>query len=117
MTLDNDTTLASYLTHIQANVRRLARLDFERQHHQDFKPGDEMHPERKGMMELWETLRLQLMELLGLQLKPFSELAAPGPYHAERVDTVQGPRCLHWNFGKLKKMADKHRRKTPTLRS
>lgn len=111
MELYNETLLGSYLAHIQANVRRLAALDFERAHHPDNIPAT-MSEVRREMMELWETLSRQLFELLCLKLKPFLELAGPGPFHSH-VNEEQGMRVLRWNLGKLKKMADRHRRKNP----
>lgn len=114
MTLYNETLLGSYLAHTQANIRRLARLDFELANHPDSAGKDVgMSDARKEMREDWDKLASQCWKLLELKLKPFNELAGKGSYHRHANEGAEGPRCLRWNFGKLKKMADKYRRKEP----
>lgn len=115
MTLDNETLLGSYLAHLHANVRRLVGLDFARANHPDtvVRPPPPVSESRREIMEEWEKLRAMLWDLVQLKLKSFGELAQRGPYHLHTNEGVEGPRCLRYNFAKLKKMADKHRRKHP----
>ena len=115
MTLDNETLLGSYLAHIHSVVRRMSQLDFEKAQHPDYKGEEPVSESRKETMRMWESLRSQLGELLELRLKPFHDLAGPGSFHTHG-NVVEGPRCLRWNFAKLKKLADKHRRKNPDFK-
>lgn len=64
-------------------------------------------------MKQWEDLRKMLYELLSLQLKPFGELAAPGPYHKHEQEAVSGPACARYTMAKVKRLADRHRRHHP----
>lgn len=110
MTLDNETLLGSYLAHIQANVRELTSLDFERAYHPDNNAQPiPMSPARVAMRDEWELLRKQLGELLQLSLKPFGQLVESGACYTDPSE----PRCWRWNMGAIKKLADKRRRKHP----
>lgn len=115
MTLDNETLLGSYLAHLHAKIRNMVRLDFERANHPETigRPPPPMSESRKAIMEEWEKLRSMLWELLQLKLKSFGELAQPGPCHLHANEAEGSPRCMRYNFAKLKKMADKHRLKHP----
>lgn len=115
MKLDNETLLGSYLAHLHSNVRNMAKLEFERANHPDAigRPPPPVTEHRKAIMEEWDKLRTMLWDLLELKLKSFGELAQNGPCHLHTNEGVEGPRCLRYNFAKLKKMADKHRRKHP----
>lgn len=115
MKLDNETLLGSYLAHLHSKIRDMAKLDFERASHPDAvgQPPLPMSESRKAIMVSWEDLRKMLGDMLELRLKPFSELAQSGPCHTHASEHVEGPRCMRYNFAKLKKMADKHRRKHP----
>ena len=112
MELDNETLLGAYLAHLQSLARQLARLDFARAHHENAEGPRGLSTTRRELMETWEKLREQLLELVGLPLKSFGQLTEPGAFHTE-PDVLFGNRLLRWNFGKLKKMADRHRRQHP----
>lgn len=122
MTLDNDTLLGSFLAHMHSQVRRLAGLDFEKANHPDSRrcPAPvkyECHAQRETrlvMEEQWHIIRNDLREVLGLDLKPFNELARPGPCYRGCLPSLKDPMRL--TFRQLKKQMDKARRKNPELK-
>ena len=114
MTLDNDTTLRGYLTHLHANVRKLTRLYGER----TLAGGAATRSETVDAMALqWEKLRIDLQKIMDLDLVPFPQLAhSRYPWGAHDVGQQSGTKDItRVRFSVLKKMADKARRRDPTI--
>ncbi len=110
MELYNDTLLRGYLAHLQAKVRHLARLHFERNNH----PGaTELLKPNPELQETWEILARDLMKVLGVAIHPFHRLAGEGSFHSEGVIAGRDP--FRITFKALKKKADKARRGDPSI--
>jgi hypothetical protein len=115
--LDNDTILRGYLTHIQSNVRRMARLIGEHALHPDHtaENAPKMSPK---MAELWAILERDIPKVLpDLHLVPFSQLASSRfPWGEQDCGFQAGTRDpTRITFSQLKARADKARRKDPTI--
>lgn len=112
MTLDNETVLRGFLSHLQAKVRQLADLHFERNNHPD---AEELRKANPEMAEAWAVLMRDIPKVLGVEasLKHFHELTAPGGFEAVDLSSCRDP--FRVRMGVLKKMADKARRKDPAI--
>lgn len=114
MTLDNNTLLRGFLAHLQSNVRKMAALDFERDHHPDSKRLKAPSKTRTDMQACWEDLSRDLVLVLGpgAALVPFGALAHAGTFAA---NLTSGEDVFRITFKALKKLADKARRRHPEI--
>ena len=110
-----DTTLRGFLTHLQANVRKMARLHGERVLAGGVSPEPSSASSLKSMDELYEQVRADLHKILDLNLVPFQSLAHSKHPWGES-DEFAGKDPTRIRIGVLKKLADKARRKDPTIK-
>lgn len=116
MELTKETKLVDFLSHLQANARTLAKLDFEKSHHPDG-PGEEGGSDaRTRICAAWEDLRRDLYKVCGVDLKPFCEIAGSGVAVRDYHPVIDAPSLRGMTLGWVKKMADKYRRRDPDLK-
>ena len=107
--LHNGTLLLSFLSHLQAVQRKIARLQFEAVNHPQATEETRRRHARpqEEARECWEILRKDLWALFELQLVPFSELvSARFPYY-EKPQRRRNP--LRMTMAQIKAEADKAR--------
>ena len=112
MILTNETKMVDYIHHVQSKIRQLADLEFERRNHPDSK-NTPPPPAEVELREHWEKLRSGLMSVLGISIRPFGEATKPGSVIA--ACNPPEPDFHGLTMGALKKLADKARRKDPTI--
>lgn len=114
MRLHNGTLLRGYLAHIQALVRTLAALSFERNAHPDAETLRKLNPQ---LREEWEQMDRDLKIVLGVEaeLVPFHQLATRGgTFHTQNHGSCRDP--FRITFKALKLKADRARWKHPEVK-
>lgn len=113
--LYNHTLLRGYLARVQANVRQLAALNFERMMHPANKEGALLSPAAENMRKEWDKLSADLVIVVGPEaaLKPFNQLADPGSFSQQTQIASTDP--FRITMKALKLLADKARRTHPDV--
>lgn len=113
--LYNHTLLRGYLARLQANIRELAALYFERMAHPANKDGSAMSPTAENMRKEWDKLSADLVIVIGPEaaLKPFNQLADPGSF--SQMTQISSMDPFRITMKALKLLADKARRTHPEV--
>lgn len=113
--LHNDTLVRGFVAHIHSIARRRALLITAAAEHPENL--DRLKQIQMGHRDLiigkWESIRADLFKVLGVQLKPWHELALPGS--PESFIPFAGRDELQITMRELKKRCDKARHRDPSI--
>lgn len=116
MILNNNTILRGFLAHLQSQVRERAALIAESIDHPDATPETRAvvsnREASEPMRKMWEEVRRDIRLILGVELRPFHQLARPGSFVDDSKHVIDP---LRITLGQLKPRADKARRQHPEI--
>lgn len=113
MRLTNDTLLEGFLAHIQANCRKVAKLNYEKLNHPDYDATKSPVLPSTECADEWNILVAQVPVVLGLEatLKEWCELVEPGHFSKRAGNFANGRNPFRITMRVFKARCDRLREK------